>query len=115
MFNQYFVNILRNHYADFDGRAKRADFWYFFLCCFLVGAAASILSLLIGSWFASLVSLALFIPNIAMTMRRLHDIGKSGWWILICFIPVIGFIWLLILMAKAGDRGANAYGEDPMV
>ena len=61
------------------------------------------------------IAYALFVlvPGIAVTLRRLHDIGKSGWMYLVAFIPIVGWIWLLILLIKEGDQGNNAYGEDP--
>jgi uncharacterized membrane protein YhaH (DUF805 family) len=60
-----------------------------------------------------LYGLALFIPGLAVAVRRLHDIGKSGWMILVALIPLIGGIWLLILLVKEGDSGSNEYGPDP--
>lgn len=74
---------------------------------------ANLIALLVGDWFTYVLSLALLVPGIALGVRCLHDIGKSGWWMLISFVPLIGAIWLIILFIKEGDRGANAYGEDP--
>lgn len=113
MFKQYFINVIRNKYADFNGRARRSEYWYFTLFNMLIGIVVSLIAMLIGDWFSYVYSLALFVPGIAVAVRRLHDIGKSGWWCFICLIPLIGFIWLIILFCKEGDRGANAYGEDP--
>ena len=113
MFKQYFINVIRNKYADFNGRARRSEYWYFTLFNMLIGIVVGLIAMLIGDWFSYVYSLALFVPGIAVGVRRLHDIGKSGWWCFICFIPLIGAIWLIVLFCKEGDRGANAYGEDP--
>jgi uncharacterized membrane protein YhaH (DUF805 family) len=114
MFNQYFVDVLRNKYADFNGRARRSEYWYFVLFNFLISTAVGVVTGLIGiDWLSYIYSVALLVPGIAVGVRRLHDIGKSGWWLLISFIPLIGGIWLIILMAKEGDHGNNAFGPDP--
>ena len=114
MFNQYFVDVLRNKYADFNGRARRSEYWYFVLFNFLIGTAVGVVTGLIGiDWLSYIYSVALLVPGIAVGVRRLHDVGKSGWWLLISFIPLIGGIWLIILMAKEGDHGNNAFGPDP--
>ena len=114
MFNQYFVDVLRNKYADFNGRARRSEYWYFVLFNFLISTAVGVVTGLIGiDWLSYIYSVALLVPGIAVGVRRLHDIGKSGWWLLISFIPLIGGIWLIILMAKEGDHGDNAFGPDP--
>lgn len=114
MFNQYFVSVIRNKYADFNGRARRTEYWYFVLFNFLVATAVGLVVGLIGlDWLSYIYSLALLVPGIAIGVRRLHDIGKSGWWLLISFIPLIGAIWLIILLVKEGNQGSNAYGPDP--
>ena len=114
MFNQYFVNVLRNKYAEFNGRARRSEYWYFVLFNALISFAVGLVAGLIGlQWLTYIYSLALLVPSIAIGVRRLHDIGKSGWWLLISFVPLIGAIWLIILMVKEGDHGNNAYGPDP--
>jgi uncharacterized membrane protein YhaH (DUF805 family) len=78
-------------YADFNGRAAKAEFWWWMLFILLVSLAAR----MINPQFASLVSLATLLPSLAVTARRLHDIGRSGWWQLICLIPLVG--WLVLL------------------
>ena len=114
MFNQYFVDVLRNKYADFNGRARRSEYWYFVLFNSLISMAVGLVAGLIGlDWLSYIYTLALCVPSIAVGVRRLHDIGKSGWWLLISFVPLIGAIWLIILMVKEGDHGSNAYGPDP--
>ena len=114
MFNQYFVSVIRNKYADFNGRARRAEYWYYLLFNSLISTALGLVTGLIGlDWLTYIYSIALLVPGIAIGVRRLHDIGKSGWWYLIVFIPLIGVIWFIILMVKEGDNGNNAYGPDP--
>src|SRR5262249_53764211 len=100
-----------DHYTDFDGRASRPAFWWWFLFGILVGIAAYILDAIIGTAILSaLVGLALLLPNISVGIRRLHDTGRTGWWILIGFIPLIGLIVLLVFYAQEGDPGENSYG-----
>ncbi|MBO5815262.1 MAG: DUF805 domain-containing protein [Bacteroidales bacterium] len=114
MFNQYFVDVIRNKYADFNGRARRSEYWYFVLFNFLISMAVGLVAGLIGfDWLSYIYSIALLVPGVAIGVRRLHDIGKSGWWLLISFVPLIGAIWLIILMVKEGNNGSNAYGPDP--
>ncbi|MDD7437798.1 MAG: DUF805 domain-containing protein [Bacteroidales bacterium] len=99
--------IVLRQYADFRGRARRKEYWYFVLfnCIFaliaigldnLLGITFSSLDLYYGPIYLLYV-LATFIPNLAVSIRRLHDIGESGWWTLISLIPIIGAIWLIIL------------------
>ena len=103
------------HYVVFDGRASRAAFWWWFLFSILVGIAASILDAIIGiPVLAIVVSLGLILPNLSVSIRRLHDTDRSGWWILIGLIPLIGFIVLLVFYLQGSDPGDNSYGP-PMV
>lgn len=110
------VKYCFNHYARFRGRAQRPEFWYFVLFNFLVGLALGIVDgMLFGfdsdvSIFNSLYSLAVFVPSIAVGARRLHDIGRSGWWQLIMLIPLVGIIILIVWWASRGEEGANEYG-----
>jgi uncharacterized membrane protein YhaH (DUF805 family) len=67
----------------------------------------------IGMVLYTVYALALFIPGLAVAVRRLHDVGKSGWWYFICLVPIIGSIWFIVLLATDGDVGPNEYGEDP--
>ena len=117
----WYLAVLKK-YADFSGRARRTEYWMFFLVNLLISIAASLLDRVLDTTFGSadqygalslFYSLAVFIPGLAVAVRRLHDIGKSGWYLLVLIIPLVGIIWLLILLVREGDRGANAYGEDP--
>jgi uncharacterized membrane protein YhaH (DUF805 family) len=108
-------------YATFDGRAIRKEYWMFFLFNILFSILALILDQVLGTAnndtgygiFYSLYGLAVFLPSIAVGVRRLHDIGKSGWWLFISFVPFIGGIWLLVLLATEGEPGENQYGPNP--
>lgn len=101
---------LRN-YANFNGRARRKEYWLFVVAGFILGIIAGIIDGILGTKFIGVfVSLALFIPSIAVSARRLHDIGKSGWWILISFIPLIGAILLLVWYATDTKPETNQWG-----
>jgi len=111
---EWYLKVVRDNYANFKGRARRKEFWMFVLFNFIISFTLGIVGYIIGTpLLSNLYSLAIFIPSIAVAVRRLHDIGKSGWWLLIAFIPIIGFIWLIVLYATEGDSGPNEYGEDP--
>jgi uncharacterized membrane protein YhaH (DUF805 family) len=110
-------------YVDFSGRARRTEYWMFMLFNMIFGTVAFVLDILLSSAtdgagfgvFYSLFSLAIMIPSLSVTVRRLHDVGKSGWWILISLIPFIGGIWLFVLTISASQPGENAYGSHPKV
>ena len=103
-----------DHYAKFDGRASRRAFWWWVLFVFLVGIAANIIDLAIDApVFTALVGLALLLPNLSVSIRRLHDTDRTGWWILIYLIPLIGLIVLLVFYLQQGDSGENRFGPPP--
>jgi len=100
-----------DHYTKFDGRANKPAFWWWFLFGILVGIGASILDAIIGTTIISIiVALGLLLPNLSVGIRRLHDTNRTGWWILIGLIPIIGFIVLLIFYLQQSDPGDNDYG-----
>ena len=104
---QYFIDVMTKRYAQFTGRARRAEYWYFFLFNILVGVVLGVIAGVIKvPLLANVVSLAFFIPSIAVGVRRMHDVGKSGWFFL---IP----IYNLILCCTEGQHGDNEYGPDP--
>lgn len=120
IFEDYFLNVIKKHYADFAGRATRSEYWYFVLFQFLIGIAVSIVVSILGSIIGevagllSLVySLALLIPGLAVGIRRLHDTGKSGWWLLIGLVPFVGFIILIVFMVQDSEADRNQYGPNP--
>lgn len=111
----YYTGVLKK-YAVFTGRARRAEYWYFVLANLIISIILGIISGITGDQFGFLslaYGLAIMIPSLAVAIRRLHDIGKSGWWIFICLIPLIGWIWLIILYATEGVAGDNQYGPNP--
>ena len=101
------VKACFNKFATFEGRANRAEYWWWTLFCFIIGWAS--ITPILG-WF---IMLALFIPSLAVTVRRLHDIGKSGLYYLVCFVPLIGSIILIILCIQPSQEGENEYGVNP--
>ena len=116
----WYLEVLKK-YAVFDGRARRKEYWMFFLINLVVSVVLIAIDNLIGTFshqagvglLQGLYSLAVLIPSIAVTVRRLHDTGRTGWWILIGLIPFIGGIILLIFMVLDSEPGTNQYGPNP--
>lgn len=104
------VRICFSKYADFNGRAARPEFWWFALFLFVANV---IIGLIDSNLLAGLFFLATILPALAVSVRRLHDIGKSGWWVLLHLIPVIGFLVLLYFYIQPTEPGANEYGPPP--
>jgi uncharacterized membrane protein YhaH (DUF805 family) len=106
-------------YAAFQGRARRREFWFFNLFYFLIMSVLNILLQFLGAnagtvnMMASIFALAFILPILALFVRRLHDIGKSGWWILLGFIPIVGLIIILVWVCSDSQEGANQYGPTP--
>ncbi len=112
---EWYLKVLRQ-YTDFSGRARRREYWMFVLANFIIALVLGLIDYFIGyKIFGSLYSLAVLIPSLAVGVRRLHDIGKSGWWYLIALIPLIGGIWLLVLFCQDSQYGANQWGENPKI
>jgi uncharacterized membrane protein YhaH (DUF805 family) len=112
------VRTCLNNYANFSGRARRSEFWWFILFNFAAQIAASIVDAVVAaiigfSILAPLVALALLVPGLAVSVRRLHDTGRSGWWILLGLVPLVGIVVLIIWYATDGQPGPNQYGENP--
>lgn len=113
----WYMKVLKN-YAVFSGRARRKEYWMFVLFNFIFALALSLLGILtfgILYILSILYGVAVFVPTLAVAVRRLHDIGKSGWYYLIILIPLAGPIWLLVLMCTDSQPGDNEYGPNPKV
>ncbi|MQF93667.1 MAG: DUF805 domain-containing protein [SAR202 cluster bacterium] len=108
-------------YAIFSGRAKRAEFWWFFLFCMIVGLMGSVIDGGLGldaaiggnGVFTTLIQLATFLPSIAVGSRRLHDTNRSGWWQLLWIVVFIGWIPLIIWLASTSKNENNRFGDEP--
>jgi uncharacterized membrane protein YhaH (DUF805 family) len=103
-------------YAQFNGRARRTEYWTFVLVNAVISGILSCLDFDNRGflfWVGSAFGLATLIPTLAVVWRRLHDSNRSGGWFFIAFIPLIGWIWLLVLLLLGGTPGANRFGPDP--
>lgn len=108
-------------YAVFSGRSRRKEYWYFVLFNLIIGFALGFVDGLAG-WFdpeigigllGGIYNLAILIPSIAVAVRRLHDIGKSGWWLLLIFIPVVGALVLIVFACFDSEPETNRFGPNP--
>ncbi len=117
---EWYLKVLKN-YVGFSGRARRKEYWMFVLFNVIFAIVAMVLDNVLGlaskelgyGPIYGLYALAMILPSLAVAARRLHDIGKSGWWQLIALIPIIGVIVLIVWYVREGDHGDNAYGPDP--
>jgi len=110
---EWYLRVVRDNFANFNGRARRKEYWMFVLFNMIFSTVAYGLDNMLGTMFISGVySLAVLIPLIAVSVRRLHDIGKSGWWFLLMFIP-FGIFVLIYFFVLEGDSGRNQYGNSP--
>ena len=109
---KWYLKVVRDNYANFNGRASRQEYWMFTLFNIIFVVVAMVVDGVLGLGFIiyMLYMLAVLIPGIAVFVRRMHDIGKSGWWFFISLIPLIGGIWLLVLLATDGSSEDNNYG-----
>jgi uncharacterized membrane protein YhaH (DUF805 family) len=108
-----YLEVLKK-YAVFSGRARRKEYWMYFLFNIIIGICIAIVDAVVHVGFLQLIySLALLIPSLAVAVRRLHDTGKSGWWLLIGLVPFAGVIILIVLFCLDSEPGTNAYGPNP--
>jgi len=126
-FKRYFLEPITRHYVDFSGRASRSQYWYFVLYYFLISLLLAFIDILVinpmlgatpeqaaqGGFLQMIFGLALFLPYLGIGVRRLHDIGRSGWWLLLSFIPLIGVLVLLYWFVQDSQPGSNEYGPNP--
>jgi len=120
---EWFLKVVRHNYANFEGRARRKEYWMYVLFASIINVGLMIVAAIFGAVSDTLggllnvvgflVSLGLVIPNLAVAVRRLHDTGRSGWHLLYGLIPFVGAVLLIVWMVQEGDRGQNAYGDDP--
>lgn len=117
----YFIGAYKNNYANFNGRARRKEYWMFTLFYIIASFVLSIVDSILGTMnmqigiglLGGLFALASFLPAIAVAARRLHDINKSGWWQLIAIIPIIGWLVLFIFYIMDSNPGENSFGANP--
>lgn len=108
------VTSCLSNYVGFEGRARRSEYWFFYLFNLAVAFAAYLLSqLLKTNAISTIVTLALLLPGLSVSVRRLHDVGKKGWYLLMVFVPVVGAILVLVKLCTEGDAGPNVFGPDP--
>lgn len=102
-------------YAKFDGRSRRAEYWQFLLFYVIASAVVGVVDGVIGAGgiLSGLFVLGMLIPTLAVLVRRLHDTNRSGWWALLSFLPVIGAIWLFVLLVFDSQPGDNRFGPNP--
>lgn len=114
---EVFLDVIQNHYADFEGRASRRYYWYYVAVNFLISLVftygVGAISKDMGSILAGIYSLAVLVPGLALSVRRMHDLGKSGWNILWSLIPCVGWALMLYWCCLEGQAGPNQYGPDP--
>jgi uncharacterized membrane protein YhaH (DUF805 family) len=111
---EWYVKVLKN-YVGFSGRARRKEYWMFvlinFIIAFVLGFIEGVLD--IPQFLSGLYSLAIFLPSLAVSIRRLHDTGRSGWWLLISLVPIIGAIILIVFACMDSEPHENKYGPNP--
>ena len=117
----WYVEALRK-YAVFSGRARRKEYWFFILFNILIAAGLTLIDTFVGTYdtlrgvglLSGLYSLGMLLPSLAVGVRRLHDIGRTGWWLLIGIVPLIGPIVLLVFAVLESQPGDNQYGPNPI-
>ena len=122
-FSDAVQNVLMNNYANLDGRASRSEYWWFVLFNLIVNIVTLVIDLTLGTMvtydmgYVGLIAfLALLLPTVSVSVRRLHDIGKSGWWILLAIIPIVNFIGIFVIIVftlMEGEEQPNQYGNVP--
>lgn len=116
----WFLLALRK-YATFEGRSRRSEYWYFVLFCLLIVCVLAMLDALLGTYslaggvglLSGLFSLAMLVPTLAVSCRRLHDTGRSGWWLLIVCVPGMGAMVLILFLARDSEHAVNEHGGNP--
>lgn len=117
----WFLVVVKERYAQFTGRARRSEYWYYYLFYVLILIGLAIVDAISGTFNAAVgmgllsgvFGLAMLIPSLAVSVRRLHDTGRSGWWLLLGLLPLIGAIVLLVFMLLDSKPGDNQFGANP--
>jgi uncharacterized membrane protein YhaH (DUF805 family) len=112
------ISTCLRKYAVSSGRARRSEYWWFWLACAILSLVFVVLDgiLFPGNEIgvlSTILTLGLFLPSLGATIRRLHDTDRSGWWVLVGLIPLAGIVVLLVFMALDGTKGTNRFGDDP--
>ena len=122
---EWYLKVMRDNYANFSGRARRREYWMYVLVQTIIMIGLMILDSILGldfelqgislgyGYLYSIGGIVHFIPSLAVLVRRLHDVGKSGWFYFIFLIPIIGIIWLLVSICTEGQKEDNKWGSDP--
>jgi len=116
----WYIDVLKKYFV-FSGRAQRAEYWYFILFNIIASIIIVIIDSIVGTFnpetgvgiLSVIYALAILIPSIAVAVRRLHDTGRTGWWLLIWLIPLVGFIVILVFMILDSEPSDNEYGANP--
>ena len=105
--------VVLERYAKFNGRAGRAEYWWFFLATFIIGLVINVLTTISSAFYilSFIYFIAVLVPSVAVAVRRLHDTNKSGWFMLLALIPIVGFIILIVFLATPGTPGPNNHGS----
>jgi len=114
----WYLEVLKK-YALFTGRARRSEYWYFFLLSIIIAVVLAMVDSVVRKitgigfgLFGTLYSLAVLVPGIAVSIRRLHDTDRSGWWLLLALVPIVGLV-LLVFMVEDSNAGTNRFGQNP--
>ena len=110
-------------YAQFSGRSRRKEFWLFYLMLMIATVVLTGVDILIGTFdsvsgfglLSGIFTLAIIVPSLAVSVRRLHDTNRTGWWLLLSIIPILGTIVLVVFWCLRGTQGQNDYGDDPLI
>lgn len=110
----WYLKVMKDNYVNFNGRARRKEYWMFVLVYIGIAIASGVLDSMLGMGvIGGLIALAHLLPSIAVGVRRLHDIDRSGWWLLIGLIPLIGWVIAIYWACQDGETGPNRFGADP--
>tara|TARA_B100000579_G_scaffold188058_1_gene153435 strand:- start:30 stop:422 length:393 start_codon:yes stop_codon:yes gene_type:complete len=127
---EWYIKVMRDNYINFKGRARRKEYWMFTLVYVIILLGCQALDNMLGTvfmmdagpmgeismgygWAYTVCGLVHLLPGLSVVVRRLHDVGKSGWFYLIFLLPIIGWIWLLVLYCNEGQKQDNKWGPDP--